>query len=190
MRVRTVVFIAAAGALVLGGAGTGTTLALWTKTATVPASSVSSGSISVTVNGSTSASIPGPTGLAAGTGPGNAGVAKSVSATLKNNSPSGAKNLRMTIYLDTVTANQTDLNTSLEVAASTVATTATCPSPAGTFKPVGTGYTNTLLTSTSTVPQASLKLCVDVRLEAGSAAAAINKSGTLTFTFRGQQVRP
>ena len=189
MRVRTVVLIAAAGALVLGGAGTGTTLALWTKTVTVPASSVTSGAISVTVNGSTSASIAGPTGLARGVGPGNAGVAKSVSATLKNDSPSGAKNLRMAIYLDSVTASQTDLNTNLQVAASTVATTGTCPSPAGTFKTIGTGYTSTLLTGTNTQPQASLKLCVDVRVRSGAGAAADNKSGTLTFTFRGQQVR-
>jgi hypothetical protein len=188
VRVRTVVLIAAAGALVLGGAGTGTTLALWTKSATVPSSSVTAGAISVTVNGSTSASIAGPTGLARGAGTA-AGTAKSVSATLKNDSPSTAKNLRMTIYLDTVTANQADLNTNLEVAASTVTTSGTCPTPAGTFKPVGAGYTSTLLTGTSTLPQASLKLCVDVRVKGGSTAATASKSGTLTFTFRGQQVR-
>ena len=188
MRVRTVVLLAAAGALVIGGAGTGTTLALWTKTATVPASTVTSGTISVTVNGSTSATIAGPTGLAVGAGS-TAGTAKSISATLKNDSPATAKNLLMAIYLDTVTANQTDLNTNLQVAASTVATSASCPSPAGTFKTIGTAYTSTLLTGPSTVPQASLKLCVDVRVRGSATPGAANKSGTLTFTFRGLQVR-
>ncbi len=188
MRVRTVVLIAAAGALVLGGAGTGTTLALWTKSATVPSSSVTAGAISVTVNGSTSASIAGPTGLA-GAGAA-AGPAQSLSATLKNDSPSGAKNLRMAIYLDTVTASQTDLNSNLQVAAATVATGGTCPTPAGgSFKSIGAGYTSTLLTGTSTLPQASLKLCVDVRVKANPSGTFAGKSGTLTFTFRGQQVR-
>lgn len=174
------------GALLVGGATTGTTLAHWRDQAALGASSVKGGTIGLTVNGSTSASFGSLANLTLNSGA-TAGGIQSATATLVNTST--GKNMRMQMHLDNVTATTTGLTNGLEVAASTVATGVTCPSPAGTFKPLSS-YTTTPLTATSLSPGGTRKLCVDVRVKGGAGSTAAGQDGTLTFTFRGEQVRP
>jgi hypothetical protein len=185
MTSRTVIAVAVVGALLVGGAVTGTTFALWRDGAPTGASTVKGGAISLTVDGSTTVSwaSPGELMLNSGSTP---GTARSTSALLRNGST--GKNLRMQMHLDAVTASAPVLTNGLEVAATTVAKTATCPSPAATFKALSS-YTTTALTATGVAPGVERKLCVDVRVKGGAPDVA-GQSGTLTFTLRGQQVRP
>jgi hypothetical protein len=175
--------VAAVAAAVVLGAGTGTSLALWHDAAVAPASAARSATISVQVNGSTSTALAGPTNLAPGVG-------RTVTATLANASPVGAKNLRMQLHLDAVTSSNPALNGALEVAATTVTTASACTPATTGFGPVGPAFASVPLTTTSLAAGSTRVLCLTVRLVAGPPASARGQSGTLTATFRGQQVRP
>jgi hypothetical protein len=179
---RVAAVTAVAAALVLG-AGTGTTLALWRDSASVPATAARSATISVQVNGSTTAALTGPTNLAPGVG-------RTVTATLADAAPVGAKNLRMQLHLDAVTSSNPALTGALEVAATTVATVSACTAAAAGFGPVGPAFTSVPLTSTGLAAGATRVLCLTVRLVSAPPTSARGQSGTLTLTFRGQQVRP
>lgn len=182
MKMRIAVIVTVAVALVLG-VGTGTTLALWRDTATVGASSARSATIAVQVNGSSTATLTGPTNLAPNVG-------ATVTATLLNASPAGAKNLRMQLDLDAVTSSNAALDGNVEVAATTVATSGACTVATSGFAPVGPSYPITQLTTTSLAAQASRVLCLTVRLVSSPPASARGQSGTLTLTLHGRQVRP
>ena len=107
MRTRSALGVSVAGLLMLG-ATTGTTFALWHDSAQAAGVTATAGNISVTVNSSTAASFAGPTGLAPG-------IAKTVTTTVKNASVA-APNLRMQVYLDSVTSNQAAWTGDVEVA--------------------------------------------------------------------------
>jgi len=188
MRARAALVAPVVGALAIAGATTGTTLALWRDSSSAGASSLGSGSISLTLNNQTTAvNLGSVTNLLQGN-TGVPGPALTVTATVKHEAPVAAKNLRMHVHLDSVitSSGSATLNSSLEVAATTVATAAPCPSPVGTYKPLS-AYTSTQVTGTPIAPQASMKLCVGVRMKANPPAGSQGRSGTLTFTFRGQQ---
>jgi hypothetical protein len=175
------VTVSVIGALVIGGALTGTTLALWRDQAPLAAGQVQSGSIALSVNGTATASLGALNGL-------QPGVAQVVSANLTNSSPAAAKNLRMQVHLDSVSSSNPALDAVLEASVST--TTGSCVAAGAGFKPVGSGYSSTQLTSNSLAAQTSVTLCVTLRLPSSAPPAALGQSGTLTFTFRGEQVRP
>jgi predicted ribosomally synthesized peptide with SipW-like signal peptide len=178
MKTRNALGLIVAGTLVVG-AGTGSTLALWHDSATAAARTTTAGTISVTVNNSTTASFAGPTAL-------TAGVAKIVTATVKNAS-AVAPNLRMQVYLDSVTSNQAAWTSNVEVAAATYTTT--CAAATSGYVSVGATNANIAVTSTDMASNDSANLCVSVRLKSSAPVAAYGKSGTLTLTLRGQQVR-
>ncbi len=177
------VTVSVIGTLVIGGALTGTTLALWRDQATIAAGSAQSGSIALSVNGTTTADL----GAMDQLGPGEA---RTVSATLTNSTPVAAKNLRMQVHLDAVTSNNPALDSVLEVSAGAVTGAGSCTAAGTGFNPVGSSYPATQVTTTSLGPQASVTLCVTLRLPASAPSASQGQSGALTFTFRGEQVRP
>ncbi len=167
-------------ALLLLGATTGTTLALWHDSATAAGRTTTAGNISVTVNGSTAASLTGPTALAPG-------VAKTVSTTVTNAS-AVAPNLRMQVFLDSVTSSQSAWTSNVEVAAATY--TGTCTAASTGFVAVGATGAGAAVTTTALASGASANLCITVRMKSSATSAAYGKSGTLVLTLRGQQVRP
>jgi len=179
MRTRSALGVSVAGLLMLG-ATTGTTFALWHDSAQAAGVTATAGNISVTVNNSTAASLTGPTGLT----PGNA---KTVTTTVKNAS-AAAPNLRMQVYLDSVTSSQPAWTGDVEVAAATYTTS--CTAATTGYVSVGASSANVAVTSTSLSSGGSANLCISVRLKSSAALAAYGKTGTLTLTFRGQQVRP
>ena len=139
------------------------------------------------MNGSTTATL-GPIGSLALNVGATAGTAQAMTATLTNAAPTGAKNMRLLLHLDTVTSTNTNLTAGLEVAATTVATTATCPTPTG-YKPLS-AYTTTALGTTKVTPGGARKLCASVRVKGSATSAVARQTGSLVFTFRGAQVRP
>lgn len=166
-------------ALLLLGATTGTTLALWRDTATAASTTVTAGSVSLTVGGTQTATLTGPTGL-------QPGVGQVVSTTVRNASVA-APNMRMQVFLDTVTSSNANLTSNVEVAPAV--TSGSCAVATSGFKTVA-AWTSTQVTSTALTAQAGTTLCLTVRLISSPAATAYGQTGTLTLTFRGQQVRP
>lgn len=172
------------GVLVIAGATTGTTLALWRDQAAL-VGSVQSGELVLHVDGETATTLTLPGDLALNDGS-TAGAPQPFTATLKNGGD--GKNLRMQIHLDTITTNA-DLTAGLEVAVVTVPAEDACPAPSdGSYKALST-WSTTALTTSSLAPDATRKLCGNVRVKGGATNIA-GKSGTLTFNLRGQQVRP
>jgi hypothetical protein len=110
-----------------------------------------------------------------------------VTATVKNAS-AAAPNMRMQVYLDSVTSSQAAWTGDVEVAAATYPTT--CTAATTGFVSVGATSANVAVTTTALASSASANLCLTVRLKSSAALAAYGKTGTLTLTFRGQQVRP
>lgn len=181
---RTPLVATVVGALIVGGATTGTTLALWHDKATLTGSA-QSGELVLHVDGETATTLTLPGNLALNSGS-SAGAPQPFTATLKN--AGAGKNLRMQIHLDTVTSNA-DLTAGLEVAVATVSAGDACPTPTnGDYKPLS-AWSTTALTTSSLAPDATRKLCGNVRVKGGATNIA-GKSGTLTLNFRGQQVRP
>lgn len=174
--------VAVIGTLILGGALTGTTLAQWRGTASLNGGAVNSGTIGLTANGSTTASLG---SLVSSLQP---GVAQAVPLTLTNSAPVTSKNLRLALFLDTVTSSNAALNGALQVDARPY--TGTCTAATSGFKTIGAGYTTTSLTTSSLPPQAIHTICVTLRLPSPAPSGSQGQSGLLTFTFRGQQVRP
>jgi hypothetical protein len=179
MRTRSALGVSVAGLLLLG-ATTGTTFALWRDTATAAGRTTTAGSIAVTVNGSTTASFAGPTALAPG-------ATQTVTTTVRNAS-AVAPNMRMQVFLDAVSSSQASWTGDVEVAASTY--TGTCAAATAGFVPVGATAANAAVTSASLASGATANVCLTVRLKSSAALAAYGKTGTLTLTLRGQQVRP
>ena len=190
MSTRVLLLVAVVGALLVGGATTGTTLASWRDQAGAGSGTVRSGTFLLDINGggtTTAISLGTLPQLARNSGA-TPGAAQSQSATL-NYTVTG-KNNQMQLELTGVTANQADLGAGLEVAASLVTTAATCPSPAGTFKPLGSSYTATTLGAALTSPSGSRKLCLSTRVKGNATAAVAGKSGALTLVLTATQVRP
>lgn len=188
MHARIPAVVAVVGALLVGGATTGTTLASWRDQASAGSGPVSSGRFLLDINGggtTTAISLGTLPTLALNSGA-TAGAAQPQQATL-NYTVTG-KNNQMQLALTGISANQPDLVTGLEVAASMVTTGTTCPSPAGTYKPLS-GYTSTTL-GTLTNSSGSRKLCLSTRVKGNAPAAVAGKSGALTLTLTATQVRP
>ena len=188
MRTRVLLIVAVVGALLVGGATTGTTLASWRDQAAAGSGTVTSGTFLLDINGggTTSAiSLGTLPALALNSGP-TAGAAQAQSATL-NYSVTG-KNNQMQLALTGITANQADLVSGLEVAASMVTPPATCPAPAGTYKALSS-YTSTSLGTLSN-SSGTRTLCLSVRVKGGAPPAVAGKSGALTLTLTATQVRP
>src|SRR5690242_1418280 len=97
-----------AGALLIAGAGTGATLATWHAQTQVVLGSVRSGSIALTVNGASSATL----GALGAMKPGDS---RTVTATLTNAAPAGAKNLRMGVYVDSASTGTSAIDAALHV---------------------------------------------------------------------------
>ena len=187
MRSRVRLLVAVVGALLVGGATTGTTLATWRDQASAASGTVESGNLLLDINGGgTTTAIPLGTlpalALNAGATP---GTAQAQQATL-NYAVTG-KNNQMQLALTGVSANQTDLVAGLEVAASMVTPPATCPSPAGTYRPLSS-WTPTAL-GTLANSTGTRTLCVSIRVKANAPAAVAGKSGALTLTLTATQVR-
>jgi alternate signal-mediated exported protein len=175
-----------AGALVVGGATTGTTLALWVDRTAVSEGQLRSGSIALVVNGSTSATFADISDLALSTGS-SPGAARSFTATLSN--AGTGKNMRMNIQLDDVTTTSDALNTGLEIAVQGAADTTDCPTPATSGYEDLSATNAHLLTPVSIAPGGTWVMCVSVRSKGGTGTGLQNRSGQLTFAFRGAQVR-
>lgn len=174
--------LAVVGALLVGGAVTGTTLALWQDTEPLNRGSLSSGTLGLTVNGASAvqlASLPGSL---------QPDVGEVIKVTLQNSAPATAKNMRAVYFLDAVTSDNSALNGAVQVDARRTYGT-TCAAATSGFKPVGTGYTSTRLTSTPVSPQATATICLTFRLPASAPASSRGQTGGLTLTFRGQQDR-
>ena len=185
---RVLLLVAVVGALLVGGATTGTTLATWRDQAAAGSGTVQSGTFELDINGggtTTAISLGTLPTLALNSGA-TAGAAQAQSATL-NYTVTG-KNNQMQLALTGITANQADLVSGLEVAASMVTTATTCPTPAGTYKPLSS-YTSTAL-GTLANSAGSRKLCLSTRVKGSAPAAVAGKSGALTLTLTATQVRP
>jgi hypothetical protein len=178
MWTRSALGVSVAGLLMLG-ATTGTTFALWHDSAQAAGVTATAGNISVTVNSSTAASIAGPTAVTTG--------GQTVTTTVKNASVV-APNMRMQVLLDAVASSQTAWTGNVEVAAATY--TGTCTAATTGFVAVGASAAGAAVTTTSLASGATANLCITVRLKSSAPATAYGKNGTLTLTFRGQQVRP
>lgn len=188
MRTRVLLLVAVVGALLVGGATTGTTLATWRDQAAAGSGTVESGNLLLDINGggtTTAISLGTLPTLALNSGA-TAGAAQAQQATL-NYSVTG-KNNQMQLALTGITADQADLVAGLEVAASMVTTGTTCPSPAGTFKPLS-AYTSTTL-GTLGNSAGSRTLCLSTRVKGNAPAAVAGKTGALTLTLTATQVRP
>jgi predicted ribosomally synthesized peptide with SipW-like signal peptide len=186
---RTPLVVAVVGALLIGGATTGTTLALWHDQETL-SGSVSSGTMAFTVNGSTTVTFDAINNLAMNSGD-QAGAAQSFTADLT--AGGAGKNLRMRMFVDDVTTGSSELNDGLEVALTGAPTAGDCPAAtAATYTPLsGTNSVEVTNSSVAGVPPGTSRaLCVAVRVRPNAPAATAGKSGQLTITFRGQQVRP
>jgi hypothetical protein len=170
-------------------ATTGTTLASWQDKRELAAHSVQAGEFDLNINGGgnlTDISLGTLPQLALNNGA-TAGAPQSTSAVL--NYKVTGKNNRMRLDLTGVTTGSTDLTDNLEVAASSVSpSTAACPAIATGYKPLS-GYTSTNLANLAN-SQGSLKLCLSVRVKGGATAAVGGKTGTLTLSLLGTQVRP
>lgn len=188
MPTRAVLVVGLVGALLVGGATTGTTLATWRDQAATGSGTVRSGTFLLDINGggTTTAislgTLP-PLALNSGATP---GAARAQQATL-NYSVTG-KNNRMQLALTSISASQPDLVAGLEVAASTVTPPASCPTPAGTFTPLGSYAATPLGTLASST--GSRTLCLSIRVRGNAPAAVAGKSGALTLTLTATQVRP
>lgn len=178
MRTRSALGVSVAGLLMLG-ATTGTTFALWHDSAQAAGRTATAGTIAVNVNSSTAATFAGPSALAPGVG-------KAVTATVSNAS-AAAPNMRMQVFLDSVTSSQSAWTGDVEVAAA--AYTGSCAPATTGFVAVGATGANVGVTTTALASAATANVCLTVRLKSSAAAAAYGKNGTLTLTFRGQQVR-
>ena len=171
--------VAVVGALLVGGATTGTTLARWRDQANLPASGVTSGSMSHTVLNGGDARI-GTLSLAAG-----ASTATPVTATVRDTSAPGSRNLRQDIRLaDVDLADATNGLTPHHLLVSvTKKPSSGCPTaPPAT---VAAGYAGAVLDRTAPASPA-YEVCVTMAAVAGAPPSA----GTLRLTFAGQQVRP
>lgn len=171
--------VAVVGALLVGGATTGTTHALWRDQANLPASAVTSGSMSHTVLNGGDAQL-GTISLAAGSA-----TATPVTATVRDTSAVGSKNLRQDIRLaDVDLANATNGLTPHHLLLSvTKKSSAVCPTAAPAT--VAAGYASAVLDRTAPAGPA-YEVCVTI----AAVAAAPASAGTLRLTFAGQQVRP
>ena len=188
MHARIPLIVAVVGALLIGGATTGSTLASWRDQETVAGQNITAGEFDLNVNGggkTVAISLGTLPQLALNFGS-TPGAAQAMSATL--NYKVTGKNNRMRLDLTGVTANQTDLTSGLEAAASTVAPAATCPSPATGYKPLSADTTTNLNNLANA--SGSVKLCLSVRVKANAPAAVGGKSGALTLTLVGTQVAP
>jgi alternate signal-mediated exported protein len=178
--------VAVVGALLVGGATTGTTLALWHDQAAVDNGELGSGAIVLQVDGRTTAEFAPINGLAlnAGASPGSA---QTFTATLKNGS--SGTNMRMRMHLDDVTTPNGNLNNGLEIALSSAAQTGDCAMATTGYAPLSAP--NSMEFSTAGVPNGGTRaLCVSLRVKASAAPDVASQTGTLTFLFRGEQVRP
>jgi alternate signal-mediated exported protein len=178
--------IAVVGALLVGGAATGTTLALWHDQASVAAGRLGSGAIALQVDGSTTATFTPLSGLAMNNGA-SPGSAQTFTATLKNSST--GTNMRMQMHLDDVATSNGNLDTGLEIALSSTGQPADCAAATTGYDPLSA--TNSLVISTDGVANGGTRaLCVSVRVRGNAPAGVASQAGTLTFDFRGEQVRP
>jgi hypothetical protein len=184
MNLRIPFAVTVVGALFVGGATTGTTLASWVDSESLAGTAVSSGTISLTANDSTTATFAAIDNLALNSGA-TPGTPQSFTVTLRN--ASVGKNLRMRMYVDDVTTTQADLNSGLQVSLAGAGSAGTCPSP--TWQDLSS--TNAVqVTATPLDPGATRTLCVSARVKGNAPGATGGKTGTLDFSFRGEQVQP
>ncbi len=184
MSTRTSVTAAVVAALVIGGATTGVTAASWRDAEGMSAGSASSGSVGLTLNGTTTATFSAVTDLAVNNGA-TPGAAQAFTATLVNTGT--GKNNAMRMYVTDVTTTSSELDSGLEISIAGAASPGTCPAP--TYAPLS-AVNNHELTAAKLGPGGARTLCVSVRVEGSPPSAMTNRSGPLTFAFRGDQVRP
>ncbi|MGN6575109.1 MAG: hypothetical protein ACTHKG_05435 [Nocardioides sp.] len=193
MRLKSAV-AAVIGALFIVGAVTGTTLALWQDEATLDAGALGSGTISLTGADGSSVSVSFGTASALPLGSGGSAggpVTASNAPLLKNSTPPNSKNMRMRVFLDQVSAGPELVNKIQVAALGVAATTPDCSGVAFAdqdFRDPG-AYTAWEMTQSALSAGQSVRICVSTRVKAGVADAG-GKSGSLSFIFRGQQVRP
>ncbi len=167
---------ALAGALLVAGAGTGTTLAAWHAQQPVRLGSVQSASADLSVNGKSVADLGPLTGL-------HAGEATTVPVTVTDAAPPEAKDLVLAVYLDNATTSVPAIDDALTV---DVRPTSGGCAPAASGVPLAQ-YRDTQPLATL-APQQSVSLCVTLGLPATAGPPPGGLSGTLSLTFRGQQV--
>ena len=138
----------------------------------------------LTLNGSTTATFAAVSGLAVNNGA-TPGAAQAFTATLVNTGT--GKNNAMRMYVTDVTTTSPELDTGLEISIAGAASPGACPAP--TWAPLSAVNAHEL-TSAKVGPGGARTLCVSVRVEGSPPSAMTNRSGPLTFTFRGDQVRP
>jgi hypothetical protein len=163
-----------AGVLLIAGAGTGATLATWHARTRLALGSVRSGSIALTVNGVTTANL--------GTlGAMKPGESQTLSATLTNASPAGAKNLRMGVYVDSASTGTSAVDAALHVVdAGTDACSTTGQGVALN------GYKGEPLVQ-SLAPQQSVTFCLSLLLPGNAAVPPAGLPATsLQLAFRGK----
>lgn len=195
MRLRTPLAVTVAGALLIGGAATGTTLALWHDSRSLSAGTVQSGQIRLTAgDGATTTDIalgdtgalPLPTATEAGDS-----VRVTPAPELMNATALSNRNLRMNVFIDQVivAGGLAAADVELAVTATSGTTCSSVPPATSFYTPGVYGLGAWRITTQQLDRQQKVRLCIDVRVPQGSTDAK-GKSGSLKFTFRGQQVRP